>query len=433
MKLKIPQTQLESILAIASHAIPTKPTHPILSSFVLHGNSETQKLTVTAFNLSLGIRAQCDCIVESEGTIALPARLLEEVVAHLPKSDITLEVNDSVAILTHSTGKCQLQTANPEDFPALPEVSGTPVTLSVAKLQQALKATLFAASRDEIKQVIAGVYFKFGDANWEAAATDGHRLAIASDSIESNNTAALGSVEATIPYQTLAHLERILDRVPNNCTINVSNGIAVFELQNVRLTSRLLEGQYPNYPSLVPTQFQYCFKIDKKALDSALKRTSIVASQKDKVVKMTFDAARQCATISAQSPDVGDAVEALAIEIENAVSDNLEIGFNIKYLLDAIKVIASEQVLIEANKPERPVIVKPLGSSINQMVMVMPVQLIATARSAPRMQENSEPPADAPTQTPTTEAPVAQNDNLTPQKQPESLKSKTGKKKLQAA
>lgn len=433
MKLKISQTQLESVLAIASHAIPTKPTHPILSSFVLHSNSETQKLTVTAFNLSLGIRAQCDCTVESEGTIALPARLLEEVVAHLPKSDITLEVNDSVAILTHSTGKCQLQTANPEDFSALPEVSGTPVTLAVAKLQQALKATLFVASRDEIKQVIAGVYFKFADANWEAAATDGHRLAIASDSIGSNNTTAFGAVEATIPYQTLAQLERILDRVPNNCTINVSDGIAVFDLQDVRLTSRLLEGQYPDYPSLIPTQFQYCFKIDKKALDSALKRTSIVALQKDKVVKIAFDAARRCATISAQSPDVGDAVEALAIEVENAASDNLEIGFNIKYLLDAIKVIASEQVLIEANKPERPVIVKPLGSSINQLMMVMPVQLIGAAHPAPEMPKYSELPADVPTQTPTTEAAVAQSENSTPQKQPESLKSKTGKKKLQAA
>jgi len=368
------------------------------------------------------------------------SELLEEVVAHLPKSDITLEVNDSVAILTHSTGKCQMQTANPEDFPALPEVSGTPVTLAVAKLQQALKATLFAASRDEIKQVIAGVYFKFGDPNWEAAATDGHRLAIASDSIGSNNTAALGLVEATIPYQTLAQLERILDRVRDNCTINVSNGIAVFDLQNVCLTSRLLEGQYPDYPSLVPTQFQYCFKIDKKALDNALKRTSIVAPQKDKVVKMTFDTARRCATISAQSADVGDAVEALAIEVENAASDNLEIGFNIKYLLDAIKVIASEQVLIEANKPERPVIVKPLGSSINQMVMVMPVQLIAAAQATPEKQENSELPVDVPTQPPITEAPVAQNENLTTQQQADntdrdrspSLQSKTGRKKLQA-
>lgn len=433
MKLKISQTQLESVLAIASHAIPNKPTHPILGNFVLHGNSETQKLTITAFNLSLSIRAQCDCIVESEGTIALPAKLLEEVVAHLPKSDITLEVNSNVAILTHSTGKCQLQTANPEDFPTLPEVSGTPVTPSVAKLQQALKATLFAASRDEIKQVIAGVHFKFADANWEAAATDGHRLAIASDSVESNNTAALGSVEATIPYQTLTQLERILDRVPNNCTINISNGIAVFELQNVCVTSRLLEGQYPDYPSLIPTHFQYCFKIDKKAFDSALKRTSIVAEQKEKVVKISFDAAQRCATISAQSPDVGDAVEELAIEVENAASDNLEIGFNIKYLLDAIKVIASEQVLIEANKPERPVIVKPLGSLINQLVMVMPVQLIATAQSAPEMQENSEPLDDVPTQTPTTEAPVERSENSTPQQQPQSLKSKTGKKKLQAA
>lgn len=231
--------------------------------------------------------------------------------------------------------------------------------------------------------------------------------AIASDFIESNHTAALPLLEATIPYQTLTQLERILERVPNNCTVNVSNGIAVFELQNVCVTSRLLEGQYPDYPSPIPTQFQYCFKIDKKALDSALKRTSIVASQKEKAVKITFDAARQCTTISAQSPDVGDAVEALAIEVENAASDNLEIGFNIKYLLDAIKVIAWEQVLIEANKPEQPVIVKPLGGSINQLVMVMPVQLIAVAQPACRTQENSELLADAPIQIPTTEAPFA--------------------------
>ena len=152
MKITILQTELAKVLGISSYAVPTRPPNPILANLLLESDLNTQQLIITAFDLSLGIRAIVSCNVESSGKIAIPAKLITEVVSQLPKSDITLEVKDNVAVLTHPTGNCQIQTLSADEFPALPLVDAIPATLPVSKLQQLLKATLFAASHDQTKQ-----------------------------------------------------------------------------------------------------------------------------------------------------------------------------------------------------------------------------------------------------------------------------------------
>lgn len=433
MRLTIQQKSLADSLEIASHAVATRPPHPILNNVLLSSNVKNQKLIITTFNMSLGIRSECDCSVESNGTIALPAKLFEEVVSHLPKSNLAFEVNNNVAILTHETGKYQIQTANPEEFPVLPETKGTSVTLPVAKLQQILKTTLFAASRDQSKQIIAGVHFKFTNSSWEAVATDGHRLAFISGLLETKDILTVSEpVKATVPYQTLVELENLLGNISNsaNCTISFDESIAVFEMPNVRVTSRLLEGQYPPYSSLLPTAFQYQFNVDRKALDSALKRVSIVAEHKNKIVKITCDTTNQSATLSTESPDVGGAVEVLPIEVGDT-NENLEIGFNIKYLYDAVRNTCSEKVLLKANSPLQPIIITPLGGTTNHLIMVMPVQFSSPTRVLPKASETKELSEKLPAETSTAESNLSElSKEATAATEQETTISKKNKRKL---
>ncbi len=380
MKITILQTELARVLGISSYAVPTRPQHPILANLLLESDRNTQQLIITAFDLSLGIRAIVSCNVESSGKISIPAKLLVEVVSQLPKSDITLDLLENVVVLTHPTGKCQIQTLSPDEFPALPDVDGIPVTLPVSKLQQLLRATLFAASHDQTKQVIAGVHFKLTASNCELAATDGHRLAVASGALQpvesSSNTE---SVEATIPYQSLTQLERLLNSVSKSCdcTISIGRTQAIFALPNVQVTSRLLEGQYPPYPSLIPQQFQYQFTLDKQTLESAVARVAIVAESKNHTTKFGFNLNEKYVSISAESQANGSAVESVAIKQDSDCGDNFNLGLNILYLIDSLKHISAPEIIIKANQPESPVIVTPGGSSFNSMVLLMPLQLVA--------------------------------------------------------
>jgi DNA polymerase-3 subunit beta len=423
MKITILQTELAKVLGISSHAVPTKPPNPILANLLLESDRNTQQLIITAFDLSFGIRAIVNCNVESSGLIAIRAKLLVEVVSQLPKSDITFELKDNVAVLTHSTGRCQIQTLSPNEFPALPDVDGIPVTLPVSKLQQLLKATLFAASHDQTKQVIAGVHFKFTAANCELAATDGHRLAVARVALLAVEPSTdTESVEATIPYQSLRELERLLNNVSKgcDCTLSIGRTQAIFDLPDVQVTTRLLEGQYPPYSSLIPQEFQYQFTLNKQTLGSAVARVAIVAESKNHTTKFCFNLNEKYVSISAESQANGSAVESVAIEQDSDCGDNFNLGLNILYLIDSLKHISASEIIIKANRPESPVIVTPSGSSFNSMVLLMPLQLIA---------DEEETPSET---TPLAETPVAE---IPTQEIPEqkATQSKSNKKKPLAA
>jgi DNA polymerase-3 subunit beta len=386
MKFTISQKELADTLAVVSYAVPNKPHHPILNNILLVAEQQEEQILVTAFDLSLGIRIQCKSRIEIEGKIALPAKLFTQVISSLPKQDITLEIVDNAAIITHSCGKCRIQTVSPQEFPSLPEIEGKNITLPAIKLLQALEATLFAASNDENKQVLAGVHFQFTNSSWEAAATDGHRLAVVSGTIETDENltettqgnANSNTVEITIPQPTLIELQKILGTVGDNseCTISIDNSIAVFTLPTIQITTRLLEGDYPKYSALIPRQFQHQVIVDRKLLDHALKRVGIVADQKNKIVKIICDYQHQQATLSTESSDIAGAVESLNIKPQDGYQQQLVMGFNIKYLEQALKFLPTNEVLIHINQTTTPVVITPVDGILNQLILVMPVQLI---------------------------------------------------------
>jgi DNA polymerase-3 subunit beta len=369
MKLEIAQKALAAILTNAYKAISNKPKSPIMACFLLQADVENQKIVVTSSNGILGIKNQCNCKIYTNSILAVNASLFTDVILSL-HDFLNLEIVSNQLVVTHSTGKCRLAITSPEDFPSFPVVVGKSTILTVEAIQKAFSSTLPFAAYNEIKQILAAIHLKLKTNDWEAAATDGHRLGVACSG--SSRTIAEFDNAVTIPYSTATRLSEILSSCKGDCQITIGdNNIISFELLDICVTSRLLNDTYPNYRSLIPTQFNYRFIFNKKSFASALSRVATLASQTDRFIQVTFN--QGFATLYAESPDVGGAVESVAVTSEE-YPDNFSIGFNIKYLAEAIKAIVSDEIVFKASAPNHPVILAPI-ENLCSFALIMPVQL----------------------------------------------------------
>ena len=368
MKLEIAQKSLATLLVNAYKAISNRPNMPILSCFLFQADMENQQVIVTGFDGSLGIKTHTACKIYVGGIIAVNAGLFCDVVVSLHEQ-LILEITSNQLTITHSTGKCRLATSSPNEFPEMPTVAGKSTTLSVEVIKSAIASTLPFAARNELKQVLAAIHLKLSSTAWEAAATDGHRLGVACNH---NGTEEFDSA-VTIPHATVTRLKEIFNTSANgNCQITIADeSLISFQLANICLTSRLLDQQYPNYRVLIPQQFDYRYIVNKNSLSTALNRVVTLAGQEDPYVQITFS--QGIATLYAEAADLGGAVESVATDSTEYDTD-FTIGFNIKYLAEAIKAINSSEIIVKANAPAHPVILSPLEDT-HQFVLIMPVQL----------------------------------------------------------
>lgn len=384
MKLVCNQSDLNTNLSLTSRAVPSRPTHPVLANVLVVADADTNIVTITAFDLSLGIRTSFNAEVIQSGTIAMPAKLLNDIVSRLPEGEITLEDETNteentgegiLVTLTPRSGSYKVRAMGGEEFPELPVIEDTqPIYLSAASLIEGLRGTLFATSADETKQVLTGVHLKVLPNALEFAATDGHRLAVVetiNEGSDDNNDAEL---EVTVPARALRELERMLAHSAQSeetIALHFDQGQAIFEWQNQRLTSRTLDGQYPQYRQLLPRQFQRELTLDRKQLLTTLERIAVLADQKNNIVKVSIDSGAQEITLSVEAADVGSAVEPMPAQISG---DDIDIAFNVKYLMEGLKALPATEIVMQLNSNLTPVIFTPL-SGVKMTYLAMPVQL----------------------------------------------------------
>jgi DNA polymerase III subunit beta len=379
MKLVCNQTDLSTNLSLVGRAVPSRPTHPVLANILLTADSGTQRVSLTGFDLSLGIQTSFPSNIETSGAITLPSKLLTDIVTRLSSdAEITLLLEDEgIVNLMTASGQYKVRGMDATEFPQLPLVeSGEAARLSVESLVEGLRGTLFATSTDETKQVLTGVHLRVQPDGLEFAATDGHRLAVVS-TVNPEGEAGLNSgveaFEVTIPGRALRDLERMVTArsTEESIALYFDQGQTVFQWGDQYLTSRTLEGQYPNYQQLIPRQFERQVTLDRKLLVSALERIAVLADQKNNVVKLTFSQEQQVVTLSVEAQDVGSGQESLPAQISG---DSLEIAFNVKYLMDGLKALPSSEIQIQLNTATSPVILTPLGE-LKMTYLVMPVQI----------------------------------------------------------
>ena len=386
MKLVCSQAELSASLQLVSRAVASRPTHPVLANVLLTADAGTGRLSLTGFDLSLGIQTSLAAAVESSGAITLPAKMFGEIVSRLSAdSPITLNSDEGSeqVDLTSSSGTYQMRGMPAEDFPDLPLVqSGEPIRLDPQVLVKGLRATLFASSSDEAKQILTGVHLGLDGQGLECAATDGHRLAVLKlnhalpdqDSPGAGASGALANaVDVTVPARSLRELERLLSARQSSEPVSLfcDRGQVVFLWSDQVLTSRSLDGTYPNYRQLIPDSFSRQLQVDRRALIAALERVAVLADQHNNVVKIVSDPLAGQLLISADAQDVGSGSESLAAVVSG---DAIQIAFNVRYLLDGLKAIAADQVELHCNAPTTPVILVPVGEP-GFTYLVMPVQI----------------------------------------------------------
>jgi DNA polymerase-3 subunit beta len=310
----------------------------------------------------------------------MPAKLLSDIVSRLPDGEIVLdeEAGEQLVTLTSASGRYQVRGMGAEEFPELPTVDESEVTyLPIDLLSEGLRGSLFATSSDESKQVLTGVHIVSDADSLEFAATDGHRLSVVhalntEAETETETEGKISEFDVTIPAKALRELERMLQmNAAAAVAVRFDQGQLVFEWENQRLTSRLLEGQYPNYRQLIPRQFSRQMTIDRRLFISALERVAVLADQRNSIVKLSINSVEQEVVVSVDAQDVGSAREAVQAQISG---EDLEIAFNVKYLLEGLKVLNTSEVQMQFNTSTSPSVLTPLGG-VKMTYLVMPVQI----------------------------------------------------------
>ena len=375
------QNELNNAIQLVSKAVSSRPTHPILSNLLLTADQGTNKISLTGFDLNLGIQSSFDAKVNSSGAITIPAKLLSEIVNKLPaETPVIIQVDedsDNISIKS-DRGSFNLKGIPSDDYPKLPFVeSGTSLDIDPSSFLKALKLTIFASSTDESKQLLTGVNFSFKNNYLESASTDGHRLAVVLTGNEDENKESTFSNEeslsVTIPTRSLREIEKLvsLKSSENSIKLFYDKGQVVFISSNQIITTRTLEGNYPNYSQLIPDTFSKNFTFSTKTLIDVLERIAIVADQQSSVVKIKLGE-NDLAMISADAQDIANANESIPVSYSGEIFD---IAFNVRYLLEGLKVISCDKVILKCNLSTTPAVFVPEDNINSFTYLVMPVQV----------------------------------------------------------
>jgi DNA polymerase-3 subunit beta len=291
--------------------------------------------------------------------VAVPAKLLSDIVSRLDGETVEFELQDWLLLLRCRHSKFEIRCIDPQEYPSLPVPGGTPISIPSESLSSGLRVA-FASSNDETKMVLCGVHVQGEKGELRFAATNGHFLGM--QSLEGEDFPTL-----IIPSMAVSALSKI----PAGETVTVTTGqaVATFAWNRHYLTVRMIDGTYPNYPALVPNQFSITAVVDRVELIRAVERVAVIADQKNNVVVLEWSA--ESVVISADAQDVGGGREVVTCQL---IGDSLELAFNVKYLLESLKFLESSSVQVELNTGTSPVVLSSL-SDPRQRVLVMPVQI----------------------------------------------------------
>ncbi len=384
MKLNCSQSELNTALQLVSRAVSNRPTHPVLANVLLAADEVTGKLRLTGFDLSLGIQTSISASIENSGAITLPAKLFGEIVSKLSNDSpliLTSDDDNQQVELTSKSGTYQVNGMLADDFPELPLVeSGTSLKLNPLSLSSAIKSTLFASSTDDAKQLLTGVNLTFDGYGIESAATDGHRLAvlnlsnILSQSKDNDISTNVDKFSITLPSKSLREVDKFLSTCDISQPINffIDKGQVVFISVDEIITIRALEGSYPNYSQLLPDSFSNVLEFDRKEFIASLERIAVIADQHNNVIKITTSTSEKLIKISTDAQDIGMGSESLPVSFKG---ESFQIAFNVRYLLDGLKVIDSNMIKLSCNAPTTPAVFSPVNSDVNFIYLVMPIQI----------------------------------------------------------
>ena len=375
MKVRITRDELLTGLQRVQGVVEKRNTMPILSNLLLEAKQEGAEIVAT--DLEIGMRGIYKAIVFEPGGVTISARKLFEIIKELPPGDIELSSGDN-NWTTIQAGKSQFKIVGlpHADYPALPVIEREGLTpLSGDGLLELIRKTLFAAGDNDARYILNGLLVTLINTDKKTAlrlvGTDGHRLAVAEQEVgKADIKGGPQEIKAIIPKKAAQEMRRLLEeRGDSEPLIGFAKNLMIFRKSGLLLTSRLMEGNYPNYQQVIPKEGGKKINVNRQELESALRRVSVLSKEKASAVKVSFTPGKM--TLFSSSPDYGEAVEEIPATYEG---ETLSSGFNARYLLDVFSVMDGEHVSLQMETPLSPCLIQE-SESPGFKCVVMPIKI----------------------------------------------------------
>jgi len=350
--------------------ITTNPVVPILENFLFE--IEEGKLIITASDLQTSMITELEVEAKESGSIAVPAKILLETLKNLPEQPVTFSIDENTyAIeLSSDNGRYKLAGENSSDFPKIPEVTdGFNVDVSTDVLSSAIVNTIFATSNDELRPAMTGVYLNLSSTNATFVATDGHRLI----RYRRVDVASEADHAIIIPRKALNLLKASLPTENSNVSIEFNMANAFFHFNNIKMICRLIDERFPDYENVIPADNENHMSINRLEILNSLKRISIYANKTTNQVRLKITGSEL--QISAEDLDFSnEANERLSCEHDG---EDIEIGFNARFLIEMLNNLESKEVTLQLSEPNRAGLIVPKEKNDNEdiLMLVMPVML----------------------------------------------------------
>lgn len=369
MKFICEREKLLKAINSVVRGVASKTTMPILEGILIQTNDNEIKLTT--YDLEIGIEYVIESEVEEQGNTVVNAIMFSEIIRKLPDTQISITLNENNLLVIECEGSLyKLATMNPEEFPELPKINiESSIQLDQKTLKSMIRKTIFAVSIEENRPIFTGCLFAINDNKLNVVAVDGFRLAWTSNFLENKSS----DFKAVIPGKTLNEVNKIILDSYDFIKIGVSKNQALFEMENCKIVTRLLDGEFLNYKSVIPQNWETRIRVNRRDIQECFERVSLISAsstekEKKYPVKINIEVGK--ITISCTN-QTGDAKEELFIETEGK---DLEAGFNPKYFLDALKVIDDEDIFINFGTSISPCIIKPIENE-DYTYMILPIRM----------------------------------------------------------
>jgi DNA polymerase-3 subunit beta len=376
LKAHLPQEELHRYLQIVSRGVSGRSTQPIQNNVYLEAGQATLRMIASDLEY-IHIEGETPALVDEEGAVTVPARLLVEVTGSLAHSEVTLEAGENnTLVVSCARSRYEIRGLPAMDFEMLPPVDGAVTArLSQKLLHRILRQTVFAVSRDETRPILTGVQFALAPGKLEVVGTDLYRLAkcvITAESVpEVPEVEVEQQEQAIISARCLHEVQRLLnEESEDRVELRLSKNLVQFTVGPIRVVSRLIEGRFPSYERAVPDHYDKLVLCRREDLSVALRRALIVA--RDDANRVVFRTGGEVMTLSAESPEVGKAEEEVEVEVEG---EDIEIAFNARYVLDVLEAIDSERVQFELTGSFNAGIIRPEGDQ-SYFYVLMPMQIL---------------------------------------------------------